>query len=65
MKMPWTRRTQERTVEAERRAAAARRDLQQVREQWPMAIETASESRHHRQLNGWTDTIKTIFGGNR
>lgn len=64
MKLPWTKRADEREAEARRRAEAARRDLQHVREQWPNAIDTARQSRQHRQQDGWTDTIKTIFGGN-
>jgi len=62
MKLPWTRRVEEREAEASRHAEDAEEQLRSVRAQWPKAYRTASETRGHR-LDGWTETITTIFGG--
>jgi hypothetical protein len=62
MRLPWTRRAQEREAEARRHAERAEQQLRQVRAQWPKTWRTASETRDHR-LDGWTETVKTIFGG--
>lgn len=62
MRLPWTRRVEEREAEARHRAEEAERRLRDVRAQWPQARRLASESHQHR-LDGWTETVKTIFGG--
>lgn len=64
MRFPWTSSATRREREAVKRAEEAKRLLAQVEQQWPKARAVAGETRTHRELNGWTDTVKTIFGGN-
>lgn len=63
MRLPWSKRVEERAEDARRRAEAAERELWKVRAQWPETLRIAGVTRGHRQANGWTETIKTIFGG--
>ncbi len=54
---PWQKRVEEAAKAAER----AREELAQVRAHRPEVIITASRSRQHRELNGWTARIKNIM----
>lgn len=65
MRFPWTKQIDKRAAEAELQADAAAEQLQRVREMWPRTLEAATEAHRQRQLNGWTETVKAIFGGNR
>lgn len=65
MKLPWTKRADQRAAQARHRAEAAERDLQKVREQWPETLRVAGVTHSHRQANGWTEAVKTLFGGNK
>ena len=59
MKWPWVRRAEA----AESEAAEAERRLEETHRQWPEVRAIAGETRYHRELNGWTATVKTIFSG--
>lgn len=65
MKWPWNKGADERIQRAERNAATAERNLRKVEAQWGRVHEVAGEARLHRELNGWTTAVKTIFGGKR
>lgn len=45
MRFPWTRRAEERAAQAQAGAEAAEEQLAAVRAQWPVARQTAGESR--------------------
>jgi hypothetical protein len=58
MKMPWTRRADEAHDAAER----AHRECEETKG-W--ATRVVHELKHQREVNGWTQDILDIFGGNQ
>lgn len=63
MTWPWNKHADQRIEAAERGAAQAEQKLRTIEAQWPRVHEVAGEARLHRELNGWTAAVKTIFGG--
>lgn len=59
MKLPWTKRAEA----AEREAAVARERRDVVVAQWPEVRTVAGESRHHRELNGFSNIIVAVARG--
>lgn len=59
MRWPWDRRAEK----AQRRRAEAEDQLEKVRAQWNDVRQTVGVTRYHRELNGWTNTVRTIFEG--
>lgn len=70
MKWPWSRHIEARVSAAEQMADSERAELPRVlaglkraREQQAKVDELAAKALSDVRLNGWTDTVKTIFGG--
>ena len=61
MKMPWTKRAEA----AERAVEKADEQLADTRRQWADVLAVTGRAQQHRETNGWTDTVRTIFGGAR
>ena len=59
MKLPWVTRAER----AERRAAAAEKQRDRVKDQWSEVRALTEPLNREGELNGWTATVKTIFGG--
>ena len=45
--------------------AAAKRELERVRSQWPAVLQYAAVLTEHRQRNHFADSINTIFRGGK
>ena len=56
---PW----KDREREAELSRDRARRDLDEVKNRWPVVHELVTEASKQAELNNWTKSIKTIFSG--
>lgn len=57
MMFPWKRRAEEEKVHRQ----AAERRLNDARADWPQVRVQAAVLRQEHDLNGWTNTIRTIF----
>lgn len=60
MKWPWVRRAED----AEARVVDADEKLAEAQAKWPHVTRVTGEAMRHRELNGWTATVQTIFAGN-
>ena len=56
---PWKGREREAELSRDR----ARRDLDEVKNRWPVVHELVTETSKQAELNNWTKSIKTIFSG--
>lgn len=59
MRWPW----QERRERAEEKAREAEAKLRRSKVEHQIARKVADRSRQLQELNGWTSTVKMIFGG--
>lgn len=59
MRWPW----QERQERAEAKACEAEAKLRRAKVEHQAARKVAERSRQLQELNGWTSTVKMIFGG--